>query len=360
MSLDLTKYAFSFGRHRNREVIWISFPFNNQLVSNLKNKLPAANWSQTNKKWYVADQPHFRQLLALPEKEYQGKDVMVKIYPVNQAALKEFQDTLRLKAYSESTIKTYSIEFSQLLYILKTYPVNKLKPEKLRDYLLYCIKELQLSENQIHSRLNALKFYFEQVLHKDKFFMEIPRPQKPTALPKVFNAKEIQRLFAVVDNPKHQLMLQLCYGIGLRVSEVVNIKIANIDSQRMLVHIQSAKGKKDRYVPLPESILAPLRAYYLNFHPKDYLFEGQYGGQYAIRSVQAVFHQAMKKAKIKKPVGIHGLRHSYATHLLEYGTDMSFIQKLLGHSNIKTTEVYAKVSNTHLSKVKSPLDRLGE
>jgi len=153
-------------------------------------------------------------------------------------------------------------------------------------------------------------------------------------------------------------MLKLCYGMGLRVSEIVNLKIVHIDSGRMVVHIEAAKGKVDRYVALPASVLEELRNYYRAYRPKVYLFEGQYGGQYSIRSVQAVFKNAMRRAKINKSVGIHGLRHSYATHLLECGTDLSFIQKLLGHKDIKTTEIYAKVSNRQLGSVKSPLDDL--
>jgi site-specific recombinase XerD len=207
--------------------------------------------------------------------------------------------------------------------------------------------------------LNAIKFYFEQVLRREKFFFEeIPRPQKRMILPKVLSKEDITRIFVHVDNPKHLLMLKLCYGMGLRVSEIVNLKITNIDSKRMLVHIENAKGKKDRYVALPSSILDNLRKYYHTYRPKTYLFEGQYGGQYAIRSIQNVFKNAMEKAKINKTVGIHGLRHSYATHLMESGTDMTFIQKLLGHSNIKTTEIYAKVGIRQLGNVKSPLDDL--
>lgn len=208
------------------------------------------------------------------------------------------------------------------------------------------------------SRLNAIKFYFEQVLHKPDFFAEIPRPKKPSTLPKVLGQKEIKRIFDTVQNQKHLLMLQLCYGMGLRVSEVVNLKVSNIDSGRMQVLIEAGKGKKDRYVPLPSAVLDLLREYYKAYRPKIYLFEGRYGGQYSIRSVQAVFKNAMKAAKVNKPIGIHGLRHSYATHLLEYGTDMSFIQQLLGHKDIKTTMLYAKVGNAQLNAVKSPLDRI--
>jgi len=207
--------------------------------------------------------------------------------------------------------------------------------------------------------MNAIKFYFDQVLQREKFFFEeIPRPKKKSLLPKVIDKKDITKIFANVDNPKHLLMLKLCYGMGLRVSEIVNLKITDIDSKRMQVHIEAAKGKKDRYVTLPTSILDDLRNYYRTYRPNVYLFEGQYGGQYAIRSVQAVFKKAMQKAKINKSVGIHGLRHSYATHLLECGTDMVFIQKLLGHKDMRTTEIYAKVSNRQLGKIKSPLDDL--
>lgn len=193
---------------------------------------------------------------------------------------------------------------------------------------------------------------------KNYFFKKFHDPSKKHLFPKVLSKNEILRLFGQVDNLKHQIILKLCYGMGLRVSEIVNLKISNIDSGRMLVHIENSKGKKDRYVPLPETILETLRDYFREYRPKEFLFEGQYGGQYSIRSVQAIFKTAMKKAKIKKTIGIHGLRHSYATHLLEAGTDMVFIQKLLGHKDVRTTQIYAKVTNKQLAKVKSPLDDL--
>ncbi|MCL2410285.1 MAG: site-specific integrase [Treponema sp.] len=288
-----------------------------------------------------------------------GKTALCQIHPVNHTALKRMHELLLLKAYSPNTIKTYCNEFAQLLYLLKNNPVDSLTPQRLRSYFLFCVKTLNLSENIIHSRMNAVKFYFEQVLgHEKMFFEEIPRPKKKSLLPKVISKGDIAKILDHTDNLKHILMLKLCYGMGLRVSEIVNLKIKDIDSKRMLVHIQGAKGKKDRYVTLPESALSDLRNYYKLYRPKDYLFEGQYGGQYAVRSVQAVFRNAMQKAKVNKSVGIHGLRHSYATHLLESGTDMIFIQKLLGHRDIKTTEIYAKVSNRHLQNVKSPLDDL--
>lgn len=206
--------------------------------------------------------------------------------------------------------------------------------------------------------MNAIKFYFEQVLHYEKLFFEIPRPKKPAQVPKVISTKDIKKLFDVTLNAKHNLMLKLCYGMGLRVSEIVNIKITDIDSETMQVFIEKAKGKKDRYANLPESILQQLREYYKIYKPEKYLFEGQYGGLYSTRSAQKVFKDALKKARVNKEIGIHGLRHSFATHLLESGTDVKFIQELLGHNDIKTTMRYIHVSKQSLKNVKSPLDNL--
>jgi len=359
MSFNLKNYQFSTGEHHDKNVIFVRFQYSPLLIKELKEKFSTAKWSASQKSWYLPDVEAIRNEIGMVPKTKMGKAVITQIHPVNQAALKRMHELLLLKAYSPSTIHTYCNEFSQLLYLIKDIPVDTLTPERLRSYLLYCITTLKLSENTIHSRLNAIKFYFDQVLRREKFFFEeIPRPQKRSSLPKVISKSDITKLFGHVDNPKHSLMLKLCYGLGLRVSEIVNLKITDIDSKRMMVHIENAKGKKDRCVALPTSILDELRKYYNAYRPKKYLFEGQYGGQYSIRSAQNVFRDAMRKANINKSVGIHGLRHSYATHLLEAGTDMYFIQKLLGHSNIKTTEIYAKVSNRQLGNVKSPLDNL--
>ena len=359
MSFNQQNYQFSIGNHQDKNVIFVHFPYNMLLKNELREKFSSAKWSMSKQCWYLPDTNAIRNEVGMMPKTEMGKAVISKIHPVNQAALKRMHELLLLKAYSPNTVKTYCVEFSQLLYLLKDKQVDSLTPERLRSYFLYCVTELKLSENIIHSRINAIKFYFEQVLHREKvFFEEIPRPKKKSSLPKVISKNDIVKLFAHVDNPKHLLMLKLCYGMGLRVSEIVNLKITDIDSGRRLVHIEAAKGKKDRYVTLPSSILDNLRNYYRTYCPKIYLFEGQSGGQYAIRSVQAVFKNAMQKAKINKSVGIHGLQRSYATHLLESGTDKSFIQKLLRQKDIKSTKIYAKVSNRQLSKIKSPLNDL--
>lgn len=342
--------------HRDQNIILLKFPRDFALVNMLKSAAKC-RWSQTKKSWYVADSPSNRDLFGL-DRKIVGKEVLLKIHPVNLDEFAKYQNHLILKGFSQNTIRVYSLEFAQLLYILKSFPIKDLTKEKLQSYFLYCHKELKLSENQIHSRMNAVKFYFEKVLHREKIFFDIPRPKKPLLLPKALNTTEIKKLLNVTVNPKHKLILQLCYGMGLRVSEIVNIKIEHIDSKTMKVLIASAKGKKDRYVNLPQTILQDLRQYYKAFTPKIYLFEGQSGGKYAIRSAQFVFKNSMNKAGIIKTVGIHSLRHSYATHLLEYGTDISLIQKLLGHNDIKTTLNYTQVADRTISKVQSPLDHL--
>jgi integrase len=252
MSFNIQNYQFLIGEHHNKNVIFVHFQYSPVLKTELKEKFPTAKWSVTKKCWYLADVNSIRNEICMQPKTEVGKTIISKIHPVNYAALKQMHELLLLKAYSPNTIKTYCVEFSQLLYILKETPVNTLTPERLRSYLLYCATNLKLSENIIHSRMNAIKFYFEQVLHRDKFFFEeIPRPKKKSSLPKVISKKDIAKIFAHVDNPKHLLMLKLCYGMGLRVSEIVNLKITDIDSLRMLVHIEPAKGKRDRYVTIP-------------------------------------------------------------------------------------------------------------
>ncbi len=350
------RFQFQPGEHNGKRVIWVRFERDKEMITYLRSQTKA-RWSASKKAWSVTDNKHYRDLFHL-EPAIVGKEVLNKIHIVNLPAFRRFQEQLKLKGYSENTLRTYSLEFAQLLYVLKSYNVEQLTSERLRAYFLYCKETLKLSESEIHSRINAVKFYFEQVLHRPKMFINIPRPKKKLTLPKMLNKKEVQKILSVTENKKHRLILQLCYGMGLRVSEVVHLKLTDIDSQTMLVRVEQAKGKKDRITVLPESVLDEMRTYYLEYRPKVYLFEGQNGGKYSIRSAQAVFKTAMKKAGIIKQIGIHGLRHSYATHLLEMGTDIRFIQELLGHNSIKTTEIYTHITDISKSKIKSPLDLL--
>lgn len=281
----------------------------------------------------------------------------VPISQQNRNALHCLIDHLKLKAYSESTIRTYKNEFGNFLQAIKQRSAESITIDELRRYLLYCLGPLKLTENTVHSRLNALKFYYEQVLGREKFFFEIPRPKKPIKLPKVISEEKVLEALLGMANLKHKTILLLAYSAGLRVSEVVNIKPVDIDSHRMQIRINRAKGKKDRMVTLSAHLLPLLRSYYIAYKPKIWLFEGQYGENYGERSAQMLFHQAFKKLNLPAQFSFHSLRHSYATHLLDNGTDIAYIQKLLGHNDIKTTLRYAQVSTKDVGKIESPLDR---
>ncbi len=275
----------------------------------------------------------------------------------NRAALGQLVDLLKLKAYSASTIRTYKNEFGIFLQAIQKRDAQSITVDELKRYLLHCLEKLKLTENTIHSRLNAVKFYYEQVLGKEKFFFEIPRPKKPLKLPKVISEEKILEALLAIENLKHKTILLLAYSAGLRVSEVINLKPGDIDSDRMQIRINQAKGKKDRMVTLSSNLLPFLRNYFVLYRPKIWLFEGQYGDQYSVRSAQALFHQAFKRLNLPAQFSFHSLRHSYATHLLDNGTDISYIQKLLGHNDIKTTLRYTHVSIKDVGKIESPLDR---
>jgi integrase/recombinase XerD len=356
-NFNKNKINFEKTEHRNQKVILCKFPYDPNLLQQFVNQFPTAKWSRTLKSWYLPDNTLFRNRLNIPNPEI-GDQYLHKFFSINKEEFVKFRNALSQKAFSYNTVKVYLNEFAQLLIILKKYPVYKLDTGRLNSYFLYCIKKLGHSENQVYSRMNAVKSYFKLVLNKEHIFNQVIRPKARKTLPTVLSKAEIKKIFSIIHNNKHLLILKMAYGMGLRVSELIELKVKNIDENRKTVHIVCSKGKKDRYVNLPNSIIPLLNDYLKEFQPKNFLFEGQFQEKYTTRSAQAVFKNAINKVGIQKTVGIHGLRHSYATHLLEAGTDMIFIQKLLGHSNIKTTEIYAKVSTRLLSKVQSPLDEL--
>jgi len=279
----------------------------------------------------------------------------------NSNALECYIETLILKAYAQSTIRTYRNEFYQLLKEIKDIPVQDLTIDHIRKYMIYCFNKYNLSEATANSRINAIKFYFEQVLGREKMLIELPRPKKRLHLPRVLGENELSRLFRSLTNLKHKAILFTAYSAGLRVSEVVNLKLQDVDSDRMQLFIQCSKGKKDRYVTLSPVLLDILRAYIQQYErrPIKYLFESlQPGIPYCSRSAQRVFQMAKQLAGIQKDVSFHSMRHSFATHLLEKGIDVVSIKDILGHFNIKTTERYLHVRKEQLVTIVSPLDDL--
>lgn len=328
--------------------------------------VPGAKWSKSLQSWHIPDTEDNRKKCMLPLKEAIAQNILqlpktnkaglLYLSSNNKEQLQLFLQKLILKAYSASTIRTYKNEFAQLLYLLANIPVQNLQPNHLQRYFLYCIQH-GLAENSIHSRMNAIKFYYEQVLHKSKMFFEIPRPKKPLLLPGVLSKEEIAAILNQVVNIKQKTILMMAYACGLRVSEVVSLCLSDVDGKRMVIHLHGAKGKKDRIVGISPTLLVMLREYYRNYKPQKYLFEGQFSGtHYSSRSIQLVLQQAKQKANIQKPGSMHLLRHSFATHLLDKGIDVVMIQKLLGHNDIKTTLRYLHVTNRDLQHVLSPLE----
>lgn len=347
---------FSIGTHRGEDVIWIDGATNFHTGQFIKN-IVKGRYAASVKRWFLPYTHYNAIKYNLPTKS-QNKSAISRIHIINQPALENMRKELQLLGYSVNTIQTYTKELAQLLALLKENPVNDLSDEKIRSYFLYCHNTLKLSDNAIHSRINAIKFYFEKVLKRPKVTHDLPRPKKPSKLPKALSKQDIKKMLSKIDNPKHLIIIKLCYGMGLRVSEIVNLKLTDIDSDAMRVLIEAGKGKKDRYTTLPTSILHELRLYYQQYRPKYFLFEGPLQQKFSIRSVQNIFKDAMKKANINKVVGVHSLRHSYATHLIEQGTDIRHIQDLLGHNNIRTTMIYTQLTDLQLRKIQSPLDDL--
>jgi site-specific recombinase XerD len=278
---------------------------------------------------------------------------------VNLHVMPAMEQHLILKGYSPNTKRTYLGEMRQYLQVLGSYPADSMTVQRIKDYLSWCHTHCQLSENTIHSRMNALKFYYEQVLHREKFFWEIPRPKKPLQLPKVISEEKIVEGLLSIENLKHRALLMLAYSAGLRVSEAVAVKLENLDTDRMQVHIQRGKGKKDRMVPLSAVALQTMQKYLAQYRPAFWLFEGQFKDTHlSNRTAQILFRNTFQKLGIPEHTGFHSLRHSYATHLLENGTDISIIQKLLGHNDIKTTLRYTHMSQKTINKIESPLDKI--
>lgn len=366
--------TYSF--HKNSEGILLQFPVYATLNSFFK-KLSFATYSNSNKGWIIPKNKAYLKLIAEQTKGIatlnlnglKNKSENIKlnkpsvhnesIIAQNKAYYHQLKQHLVNAGYSSSTIKTYTGEVAVFLATLQNNDAKKVTTEKLIDYFYYCHVKLGLSENTLHSRINALKYFYEKVFGFEKFFYTIPRPKKQKQLPKVISEEKIIEYIVGIENVKHKAILLLAYSAGLRVSEVVNLKISDIDSNRMQIAINGAKGKKDRRVPLSKAVLEVLRLYYKINFPKHWLFEGQKRGeQYSVRSAQLIFKQAYKKANLPRSVSFHSLRHSYATHLLDNGTDVKYIQHLLGHNDIKTTLRYLHVTNRDLSKIESPLDKI--
>lgn len=260
--------------------------------------------------------------------------------------------------YSENTVKIYGSVLAEFVGFLGETALDSATGADIERFLHYITTERNVSSSYHNAAIGAIRIYYEKVLGRPEIVMKVERPRREKLLPEVLSEEEVVALFRSIGNIKHKCILMTVYSAGLRLSEVVALKPEDIDSNRMLIFVKGAKGKKDRYTVLSPALLKWLREYYQESKPNKWLFEGILGGQYSMRSVQDIMRDAVKRAGIRKHATVHTLRHSFATHMLEGGTDLRYIQSLLGHSSSKTTEIYTHITTRGLEKVKSPFDRL--
>lgn len=269
-----------------------------------------------------------------------------------------YLEMLIQKGYSPNTIKTYLSYMKSFQEEFRERELGSITTQEINKYILNLIRTRDISGSQQNQRINAIKFYYEQVLGRKRMCYNVNRPKKKKRIPLVLSVEEVEQLLKNCNNLKHKCILMALYSGGLRRSELINLKISDIDSQRMLIRIINSKGNKDRNTLLSEKLLKYLREYYRYYKPKNWLFEGRDGGQYSATSIANIFKKALKKAKINRHATPHTLRHSFATHLLEQGIGLLYIKELMGHSSVKTTEIYIHVSSKQLRKIKNPLDDL--
>jgi len=267
--------------------------------------------------------------------------------------LKKTQDELRLRNYSPKTIKSY---LSCIVDFLKAKKDNfeVFDHDFIRQFLL-AKKDKGMSSQTINQSLQAINFFYRDVLKK-YIKIDLKFAKTPSKLPIVLSRDEIEQIINVIENQKHKLLVSLSYASGLRVSEAVNLKIKDLNLEELTIHIKNAKGAKDRLTIFPEKLKTEIYKLVASKNFDDYVFISERGGKLTERTAQKIFENALKKTKIQKEATFHSLRHSFATHLLENGVDIRYIQELLGHQNIKTTQLYTKVTNPNLKNIKSPLD----
>lgn len=263
--------------------------------------------------------------------------------------LQKLKKELELRNFSKETVRGYLYSVQKFIEYSENRGINE---DVAKDYIIYKLRKQNSSS--VAKDAFAIKFFFENVINQN---LNLPRIKRNKTLPDILTIDEVKKLINSTDNIKHKLIIKLLYGTGLRVSEIVNLKKESILVDELMIKVVLGKGKKDRFVKLPDSIKDELENYSKLLNSK-YLFESNRGGKLTKATIQAILRNAAKKARIKKRVYPHLLRHSFATHLLESGTDLRVIQKLLGHSSIKTTQVYTQISQASIKKVESPLDRI--
>ena len=332
------------------EVLHLKFEYNKDMIQRLKT-VRGSQWNAEFKCWALPNTPQtLIQLFAVFPKEEMiigpGVDLTGLeeqnqfIRPWTQSILTSMEEELILQGYSSRTVHAYLAHIKRFAQYAKKDP-SEIASQDVRGYLLYQLDKQKKSHAFVNQLVSSLKFLFVDVLHRHDIILSISRPKREQKLPDILSQQEVKKVLESVLNVKHQAILYLTYSGGLRVGEVVQLRPEDIDSSRMLIHVRQGKGRKDRYTVLSESALQVLRCYAKRYRVGKWLFPGEVQENHLTeRSVQKIFEKARDAAGIKKEVSVHSLRHSFATHLLEAGTDLRYIQELLGHQQSKTTEIY--------------------
>ena len=356
---------------------YATFSFNKQIYAIFR-ELPFTRWDATERAWVFETssismdelRPLFEGIAKIEtvnfplasvdrkKKQLQPSDFLQPLSNQKQQNLEAFRNWLQSRRYSPNTIKVYIDTLAIFLRYFPDKEVIVIGNDDLIDFNNNYILKNNFSSSYQNQVVNSIKLFY-RTQYQCRIDVEIiHRPKREKTLPNVLSKEEVKRILDAPYNLKHRAMLSMIYSCGLRRSELLNLTKLDIDSKRMVVVIRMAKGKKDRIVPLSPKILILLRDYYKCYQPKHYLFEGQNGGKYSEKSLENVFKKSLFKAKIDKPATMHWLRHSFATHLLESGTDLRYIQDLLGHKSSKTTEIYTHVSTKQIQNIRSPFDDL--
>ena len=362
----------------NEKQIGIKF-YPNKMFQTIIKGLPEVKWSKEFEMAYIKNNPENLNLIFedfrgvawincthfFPTNKAKTNTSPVKVNDFRNRTLpkdyrkcpEEYLQKLELKQYALSTAKTYINLFERFINHYKNKELTHINEYDIRAYIQMLVQQ-EKSHSYINQIINSIKFYYEVVLEMPNRFYSIERPIKKESLPKVISLEEVKAIINSTNNIKHKCIVSLLYSAGLRRSELLNLKLENIDSKRMVITIKNGKGNKDRQTILSETVLKDLRKYYKQWKPKEYLFESPNGDKYSPASVIKIIKNAAKKAGIRKNITPHMLRHSFATNLLENGTDLRYIQVLLGHHSTRTTEVYTQVSINNIKARKSLIETL--
>jgi len=349
----------------NTKELYVYFPYSKERVQKIRT-MSIKRWSQEKRAWVI---PYSFEAIAELKKIFSNETVTIapeiNLEELNQylswemsrqQVMESMEQQLILIGFSDKTRKAYLGHVNRFLQALKKDP-GSISRDDIRNYFVTQIEERKKSHAYVNQALSSVKFLYKHVLRQNTDVLDVPRPKKEQKLPQVLSQGEVARILSVVKNIKHKAILTITYSSGLRVSEVVRLTLSDLQPDRKLIRIRQGKGKKDRYTLLSDKAMKVINQYITYCEPQKWLFSGEDQETHiSERTVQVIFKKALEKAGIKKDLSVHCLRHSFATHLLESGTDLRYIQELLGHKSSKTTEIYTHVSNKDLARIQSPLD----